>query len=238
MEHIPYTAGDSMKKILLLEDDNIQTANLKRIITNYFNKDIQVFCVNTITQAKKILMDDIIFDAFFLDISLNQATPDHVGLSFAVKLQQMPRYKKTPILFITAFPEYVYSAINQLHCYAYIVKPYTDKDVHLQLDNLFKNENILFLKTTDGIYIRLSIDTLQYIQSSGRYLTFVTDTTSYCSRQYTLKKVLTVLPNEFVRCHKSYIINQRYVKNFDFVNCYAHMQTNNEIIPLSRDFQI
>lgn len=226
-----------MRRILLLEDDNIQTNHLKKILSNYSN-DIQVSCASTISDAKKLLTGDIIFDAFFIDISLQKTKITQDGLHFASQLQKMPRYQKTPVLFITAFPEYIYSAVNQFHCFAYIVKPYTEKDIYQQLDSLFKNRSSLFIKTTDSIHIRIPLDSLQYIHSNGRYLTFVTTSCSYRSRQYTLKKLLELLPKEFVRCHKSYIINQAQVNNFDFVNRFAHMELSNEIIPLSRDFHM
>lgn len=225
------------RHILLLEDDIIQAESLKKMVLNY-SIDIELSHVTSLTQAKKLLENNTIFDAFFLDISLDIEHINQAGLQFAEQIQSMPRYQRIPILFITAFPEHVYSAINQLHCFAYLLKPYTQLEVHKQLNTLFENRHNILLKTSENIYIRLPLDSLQYIQSHGRYLTFVTTSSSYRSRQYTLKKLLQLLPSEFVRCHKSYIINQTFVNNFDFVNHFAHMIVNDEIIPLSRTFRL
>lgn len=223
------------KKILLLEDDRSQAKNLQKIIHNY-SKNIEITYATTIAQAKDFLTSNILFDAFFLDISLGVQKRNQDGLQLAEQLQAMPRYQRTPILFITAFPQYIYPALNQLHCFAYLIKPYSEKEIHQQLATLFESKRTLLLKTSENIHIRLPLDTLQYIRAQGRYMTFVTTSSRYCSRQYTLKELTRLLPGEFLHCHKSYIINQSYVDNFDFVNHFAHMLINDEVIPLSRNF--
>lgn len=223
------------KKILILEDDRNQAKSLQKMIQNY-SKNIDIAYAATTVQARDILNSSTLFDAFFLDISLDEQKRNQDGLQLAEQLQAMPRYQRTPILFITAFPQYVYSALNQLHCFAYLIKPYSEKAIHQQLAALFENKRTLLLKTSENIHIRLSLDNLQYIQAHGRYMTFVTTSSKYLSRQYTLKELTRLLPGEFLHCHKSYIINQSFVKNFDFVNHFAHMLINGEVIPLSRNF--
>lgn len=223
------------RKILLLEDDRYQAKNLQIIIQNY-SQNIEIAYAATMEQARDLLNGSTLFDAFFLDISLDEQKRNQDGLQLAEQFQAMPRYQRTPILFITAFPQYVYTALNRLHCFAYLMKPYSEKDVHQQLSALFENRRTLLLKTSENIHIRLSLDTLQYIQAHGRYMTFVTTSSKYDSRQYTLKELTKLLPGEFIHCHKSYIINQSFVDNFDFVNHFAHMVVNGEVIPLSRNF--
>lgn len=223
------------KRILLLEDDKNQATNLEKIIHNYSQK-IEIMYAATTAQAMDFLCGNALFDAFFLDISLDSQKGNRDGLQLAEQLQTMPRYQRTPIVFITAFPEYVYSALNHLHCFAYLLKPYSEKEVQQQLASLFESKRTLLLKTSENIHIRLSLDTLQYIQAHGRYMTFVTTSSKYHSRQYTLKELTQLLPGEFLHCHKSYIINQAFVDNFDFVNHFAHMLVNGEVIPLSRNF--
>lgn len=223
------------KKILVLENDRTQAKSLQKMIQNY-SKNIEIAYAATIAQARDFLNSNTLFDAFFLNISLDEQKSNQGGLQLAEQLQAMPRYQKTPVLFITAFPQYVYSALNQLHCFAYLIKPYSEKEIHQQLTALFENKQTLLLKTSENIHIRLSLDTLQYIQAHGRYMAFVTTSSKYLSRQYTLKELTQILPGEFLHCHKSYIINQAFVDNFDFVNHFAHMLVNDEVIPLSRNF--
>ena len=224
--------------ILLLEDDKKQADALEKMITNY-SSDIYVTQTSTFLQAAFLLENKTenytIFDAFFLDISLD-VNKNEEGLILADKIRSIPQYHKTPLIFTTAFPEHIRSAVNNTHCFAYLIKPYTRQEVHRQLDALFKYMPILTVKTLENIHIRLPLDTLQYIKANGRYLDFITVSDRYRSRQYTLNKLIKLLPDNFVHCHKSYIINKSFVNNFDFVNCFAHLSVNNEIIPLSRSF--
>ncbi len=225
------------KNILLLEDDAIQAKALKQMINNY-SANIEVYYAMNLEQADNLLKKEIIFNAFFLDISLDNKNADHAGLSLARQIRSVTRYQHTPFVFITAFPEHIYSAVNQLHCFAYLVKPYSEKELHKQLACLFEPKHTILLKTSENIHIRLSLDALQYVNSNGRYLTYVTASSKCHSRQYTLKKLINILPDGFIRCHRSYIINQAFVKNFDFVNHFVHMIVNDELIPISRNFSL
>lgn len=226
-----------MKHILLLEDDIVQINQLQKIIKNY-SRDFHITCASNVTEARELLAETTNFGAFFLDISLSENTPNQDGLQFAANLSQIPHYARTPVLFITAFPEYVYSAVNKLHCYAYIIKPYDEKQIHRQLDGLFQKSQVFVLKTIQNVHVRLEYDTIQYIRSERRYLTYYTTNGNFISRQYTLQKLCEILPHNFVRCHKSYIINQTNVKNYDFANHYVRMNFDNLDIPLSRDFRV
>lgn len=225
------------KNILILEDDPIQSDHLCQMIKN-FSENMNMTLTSDITEAKKKLFQSTVFDAFFLDIALGTAESNQDGLEFARLIQSISRYAGTPIVFLTAFPEYICSAINDFHCFAYLIKPYIEKDVHQQLRSLFQSSQTLLLKTTESIHIRIPIDSLLYVESYGRYLTYVTPSSSYQSRQYTLKDLLTHLPNNFVRCHKSFIINHLYVERFDYVNCLAYLTNCREPVPLRRSFRL
>ena len=112
------------------------------MIHNY-SPDIEITYADTIETATNFINSDILFDAFFLDIALDEERNNQEGLRLAEQLQAMPRYQNTPILFITALPQYIYSALNQLHCFAYLIKPYSEKDVHQQLAALFESAHTL-----------------------------------------------------------------------------------------------
>lgn len=123
------------------------------------------------------------------------------------------------IIFITAFPEHIYTAVNDIHCTAYLLKPYTQKDLYAQLDAIFHTEYALQLKTLEGIYAKLNFAEIYYIESHARYMYFHTTQGIIKSRQYRLKELTTLLPSFFIQCHKSYIINSKYI---DFVSPGQH----------------
>ena len=69
-------------------------------------------------------------------------------------------------------------------------------------------------------------------------MTYQTLDSTHTSRQYTMKQLEQQLPENFIRCHKSYIINKDYIKNFDTVNHYIQMYHTPELIPVTRTFQL
>jgi len=113
----------------------------------------------------------------------------------------------------------------------YLLKPYTQKDLYAQLDAIFHTEYALQLKTLEGIYAKLNFAEIYYIESHARYMYFHTTQGIIKSRQYRLKELTTLLPSFFIQCHKSYIINSKYI---DFVSPGQHfiqLKTIGEQIP-------
>jgi len=43
------------------------------------------------------------------------------------------------------------------------------------------------------------------------------------------------LPKNFIRCHKSYIINMRFVENYDLANNIVNI--DNHLIPIGRRYK-
>lgn len=223
------------KHILILEDDMIQAEHLAKMIQDFSN-NITATIVSNIADAKKKILESTIFDAFFLDIAIGDISTNQDGLQLAHFVQSTSRYANTPIVFLTAYPEHIYSAINNLHCFAYLIKPYHEKEVRQQLRSLFVSTQTISIKTTEGIYVRFPMDSLLYVESYGRYLTYVTTSASYRSRQYTLKHLEPMLSSNFIRCHKSFIINELCVESYDYANHLAYLKENTEPIPLRRSF--
>lgn len=228
-----------MKNIFLLADNHAEAKKLANILESY-SSEIQISTAANITQADMLLSKEVHFDVFFIDISQSDSRDAPHGLKWAKKLlHHIPHYSQPPICFITTSPDYIYQAVNEIHCFSYILKPYKKQDIFCQLDALFRNkQQSILLKTLDNIFISFCFSDLVFIHSNGRYLDFYIIDSTYRSRQYTMKRLMQILPREFALCHKSYIINQLFVENYDFVNHYVHMKGHNDDIPLSRNFHL
>ena len=101
---------------------------------------------------------------------------------------------------------------------------------------IFKKESVLKIKTLKSVHIKINIDDIYYIQSFGRIIEFITKDNKITSRQYNMKKLEEILPDNFKRCHKSYIINTDYVYSVDFSNRLLTLKDNNSIVPFSKNF--
>ena len=221
--------------IFILEDDKIQADTLEKYIMEYRNDIIPVIAHSEKEAFEKLNCNDK-FAIFFLDISIDGNNNNTSGMKVA-------RYiidnfaNNAPIIFITAHPDYVLSAINNIHCTAYLLKPYTKKELYTQLDNIFITKDCLSIKTLNNVYTRINFNEIYYIESLGRYIYFHTFHGIIKSRQYRLKELIDILPAYFEKCHKSYIINSKHVHDIFPNEHYLKMNAIEDIIPCSRNYK-
>jgi len=105
------------------------------------------------------------------------------------------------------------------------------KEVELEKVQIAKKveEIAIILNNKSKIYL----DTLKYIKSDGNYLEFVTNNKTIIDRNK-LKAILDDLPPNFIRTHRSYIINKNYIVSFNSTSVFINPNIE---IPLSRTFK-
>ncbi|WP_339756810.1 LytTR family transcriptional regulator [uncultured Winogradskyella sp.] len=105
------------------------------------------------------------------------------------------------------------------------------KEVELEKEHIAKKveEIAVILNNKSKVYLKK----LKYIKSDGNYLEFVTDSKTIIDRNK-IKAILEELPPNFVKVHRSYIINKNYVSAVNRSNVILQPDIN---IPLSRIFK-
>ena len=148
----------------------------------------------------------------------------------------------TKVIFTTAHSEYAIRAVG-LKAAAYLLKPIQPEDLQEALDRVYKTflppENTtlrrkLPIPYADGIQLIAHTDIL-YCQSSGNYTEFFLTTNEKIVASKTLKYFGELLPNDqFVRIHKSYIVNLLHLKRYLKVDGGIVCMSNNVNLPVSR----
>ena len=103
----------------------------------------------------------------------------------------------------------------QVKTFDYIPKPVTPERLETTLIRLFDdvtNSPNKFINIGNKTLIKQ--DDIQYIKKDGMKLIFYTDKQKY-ETYNSFTKVQAQLPNQFVRCHKSYIVNINNVSNVE-----------------------
>lgn len=80
---------------------------------------------------------------------------------------------------------------------------------------------------------KIILDDLYYIRSDDHYLELITNSKKETIRG-SLKQFEDQLPSNFLRCHKSYIVNANYIKS---KNAKEIIMKNNDAIPISRKYK-
>lgn len=146
-----------------------------------------------------------------LDIDLNN---DISGLKIAETIRKQD--KSIYIIFITGHLEYVQMAYRY-KTFDYIAKPLTTErfqETILRLYDDIVSDTPKYIKLDHNKTI-IPENTIKYIQKDGMKLVFSTDTRTY-EVYNSFNKVEPLLPQQFIRCHKSYIVNLDKISNVDF----------------------
>lgn len=223
-----------MAKVMIVEDNLNIALGLEEIV-----KSIRSDIDTTITAyAKDALKEATLHevDLFLLDIQLF----DYSGLELANQLRKIDRYKMTPIVFITAIPTKELLAFKQIHCYDYIVKPFRKEEVIEIVSTILnfgiKKEEYINFNLKNYIY-RVKLDEIIYIEVIMRKIKVVTIKEEIELSKYTLQGILDELRDNFIRCHRGYVVNIDYISKIDRVNNYILLDKGHDKIPIGRKYR-
>jgi DNA-binding LytR/AlgR family response regulator len=219
---------------LIVDDEMPARELLKEYVAKIPNLELVGLCSNAI--EAKLLLAETTVDILFLDIQM----PDLTGIEL---LKTLPNVRPS-IILTTAYEKHAVDGY-QLGISYYLLKPITferffqavDKaisekmpahEAHLHTENTVLNEHI-FLKTGSKI-VRVSFQDLLYVEGFREYIKIHTATQRHIVYQ-SLSKILEALPaDNFVRVHRSYIVNVSKIESID-----GHLiKIGSEEIPISK----
>ncbi len=192
----------------------------KLIIKNDFDAKV-VFKSTKISDLLDYMKDNKV-DVLFLDILLKS---DMNGIDIAEKIRKYN--KDIYFIFTTGHLEYAFLAF-QVKAFDYLPKPISSERLESTLVRLFEDVNFSasnFLSLNSKTYINLN--DIYYIKRDGMKLVFQTNSRTY-EVYSSFNKISNKLPSNFVRCHKSYIVN---------ISNISHIETNNNTLYFNNDIK-
>jgi len=172
------------------------------------------------------------FDIVLMDIDFKSAVN---GIDYAEKLYVSS--PKTKIIFVTGYSEqYIESVfMKKTNIEGYLSKPVTAE----KIEKLFKKiedrkideENRKLVIRQRKNMISISYHKIKYIESISHHVRI--HTTDDLIEVYSkLSEIQENLPDNFCRCHRSYIVNMDYVKRLTKEGIY--MENGKETLPVSK----
>lgn len=144
-------------------------------------------------------------DIIFMDIDLKE----HLGIDVAKKIQQ--KFNNIKIIFITGYASYV-EDIFEVETLYYPAKPINEEKLKKALNKAMEvikvnKEEILNIKTE---VVSINLNDVNYIESHLRTVIM------HCGKikrtiYKKLNEIENILPEKFIRCHQSYIVNMEKV---------------------------
>lgn len=175
-------------------------------------------------------------DLLFLDI-------DMPGLS-GLELIELIDDLQIQVIFTTAHQEYAVQAVETIAS-GYLLKPVQPDDLQRIITKAMTSnkpgENELPLKDkipvpdNDGIEL-VPCEDIIYCKSDSNYCTLVLSGSRKIMASKTLKHFEDILSkDQFIRVHKSYLINRNHIKKYLKKDGGELVMSNNDVVPLSRN---
>lgn len=189
-------------KCIVVDDDPVQREAIKSCINRINDLELVGMYPNAI--EARIALQKREVDLIFLDVEM----PEMSGIEFLASFKEVPQ-----VIMVTAKKHYAFEAFE------YDVTDYISKPIDMDRfssavqraryyeDNLSKPDvdNSLFIKS-DGVLVKLVVDDVYFVEALGDYIKVVTSEKRYIVHS-TMKAFVAKLPENFLRVHKSHIIN-------------------------------
>jgi len=218
-------------RIALCDDEQIQRDQINIILEEYRTPSGEKCIVDIYTNAIDLLaaLKTVDYDALLLDVIM----PGFSGIDAARDIRKDTM--SLPIVFLTSSPEFAVESYR-VHAFDYLLKPVNTGDLYRTLNHLFSltaGNDCLNIKNSKGMY-SISYNQLEFVEISNRVIHFHCSDGSCIEVRAKLSDYEDILleRKNFLKVHRSYIINMDLMKSFDKKQFVA---ITGEIVPVSRN---
>lgn len=234
-----------MQKVILIDDEAAGRTLIREYLELYPNLIVVGEANNGVDAVQ--LINEFRPDLIFLDVQM----PGLSGFDVLKYLDEIPQ-----IIFSTAYDQYALQAF-EVHAVDYLLKPYTRarfaqailRVTNSRMGNLQKlqplAESLLttasfpekILVQTGNRLITVAVSSILRIEAEGDYATLVTTTGRHLSN-YGISALETRLnPQQFLRVHRSDMINLHYVQEIQkYPSSYDVIMQNGDVVRVSRSY--
>ena len=212
-------------KVLIVEDEMIIANSLADVIEsfNYVALEPEITFTGAIESIEKEKPGIGIFD---INLSGKKS-----GIDLAKVVQEEYDF---PFIFLTSNSDKL--TLDQAKLTepsAFLVKPFNNDELYAALELALYNdsqkkqkeiitidqviENALFIKSTNG-YLRVNYDDILFLKSDNVYIDIVDVNDKTHVVRATINEYSDKLNSDFLRIHRGYIINLKYLEKIDVVN--------------------
>lgn len=201
-----------MLNFVLCDDNLLIVSKMKEILEILFVKHDIDAKVGFFTDDPKMVLNyekDNVIDVLILDINLNSNIS---GIELAKIIRK--NNKRVYIIFLTGHLEYSLIAYS-VKTFDYLPKPITMERLEITLKRLLEDvkfSNQKFICIDNKTFLNHS--EINFIKKDGMKIVFCTNSQIY-ETYNSFNKLQNILPDNFIRCHKSYIVNTDNIVNIN-----------------------
>ncbi len=169
---------------------------------------------------------DWMFDAAIIDIFLSG---EITGLEIAEKVKE----RQKPFILLTANQDSeTLKCAARLSPQAYISKPFKENDISAALEIIYHRQATkIYIRGNKGVESFYSNEIL-YAKADGVYIEIHT-TRGVILQRKLLKEFEVQLPENFIRVHRSYVVNREYIEH----KTSNYLKVKEDLIPISKTYK-
>lgn len=171
-------------------------------------------------------------DIIFLGIDAPNVTRETI--EFLTYFQNMPS-----VIILSNTPEFAVESYRLGKCVDYLLKPLVFERLLIAINRAI-NSNPLGYEVPKSVFLKMGryrqkfeIDSIDYFEAYGIYAKVYANDTVYVVNDILSSIIKMVDEKQFMRVHKSYVINTKQISKFSA----NHVYINNKKIPLGLTFK-
>jgi two-component system, LytTR family, response regulator len=221
---------------LIADDEPLAVELLKKYVLELGTLKLAGTCSNAMEVSSFLHHNQV--DLLFLDIQMPKLT----GIELLKVLKSAPS-----VIITTAHREYALEGY-EFDVVDYLLKPITFERFVASIEKFYlRKKNSLtipsaFSKTTQEKFIllksgtkthQINIDIITYIESQKDFIKINFDDGKKMLVKYQIGQLEVKLPPDFIRVHRSYIINKKKITTFTS----THIEMGNFSIPIGQNYK-
>lgn len=216
-------------RIAICEDQKVMSDALAGQVSRWAEARRTAISLSRFPNAESFLFaypEDPGFDLLLLDVEMGEMN----GVELAREIRS--RNDDVQIVFITGYPDYMPEGydVAALH---YLLKPVSEEKLFEVLDRAHtarrKAEQVILCPTEQG-KVRIPVREILYAEAFLHTTELHTAGKTY-RVSHSISELETILGQEAVRCHRSYLVLLRHVLRISKTELVL---TNGEVLPISR----
>lgn len=218
-----------MSNSILIVDDEPLARKVIREFVDKMDNSTEIIEAQDSIEAQKIISERHL-DIIFLDINM--------PLMSGIELAESNELRDPLIIFTTAYVEHAVKAF-ELEAFDYLVKPISfsrfQKSFNRAIEHLASNvsseSSWMMVKEGKRIY-KVPHAEIRHLQAYGDYVKIFSSSKTYLMKTK-LSALLSDLPDTFIRCHRSYVVNAEHIKYIEG----NHVEIVDEKVPISESYR-
>lgn len=220
-----------MIRIGIIDDEKLICTRIKRFLEHYSQEKSVALEIDTYCNEKRFIADlnnEMRFDIIFLDIELQNST----GIQVGHWIRNEAHDEWMQIVYISGKDGYD-RQLFAINCLDFLSKPISYHEISRVMDRymrLTRRPDDVFIFQKNHVLERIPLSDILYFESRNRKVFAVTQLNIFDFYEK-LDEIEKRLPVQFLRIHKSFLVNYHYIRKFQYNEI---IMSNGRNLPISQ----